>query len=385
MEAVAFGHLPDRQFLLKHNLLRAEAHCIELDHEQEREVVEAGRDGRHPDDVEIADLQELGDQERCGTEHGRRYDGAETACGEQATGSVFFEPGLFQHRPRHRADHHGRRNAGTRRSAQQKRRGHDRTAGARGLAAHDRQREIDKEFSRTRMLKDGSVDREHDDQCGRHVDRDAKYSFERNEQMPNQARNIETTVGPWRRQMRAEHRVGNEQNRDHRHDRPRGASCCFEHENDKDGAEDDIPAIGHRRTIQEIVSAPERIDNDTDASERRNHVEPLHMIPEPRGERKQHEAEREHESNVDIAQLLRGYDVVGGIKVEHRHRDRDRGHGCSNPAREPVGSAFFLLNVFFGFAELFFGNNLRFRARFYFFDHRPLTPAAVCPAFRKRG
>ena len=95
------------------------------------------------------------------------------------------------------------------------------------------------------------------------------------------------------------------------------------------------------------------------------------------GERKQQEAQQQHERDVDVAQLLRRDDVVGRIKVEQRHRDGDAGHGDAHPAREPVGGAFFLLDVFLRLAELFFGNDLRFSAGFDFFRHRSLTPVAV--------
>ena len=80
---------------------------------------------------------------------------------------------------------------------------------------------------------------------------------------------------------------------------------------------------------------------------------------------------------MDVAQFLRRYDVVGRVEVKQRHRDGDAGHGNAHPAREPVGGAFFLLDVFLRLAELFFGNDLRFSAGFDFFRHRSLTPVAV--------
>ena len=136
MESVSLCHLPDGHLRLEHHLVRAETQRVEFDHEQQREVVEAGRDGRHPDHVEIADLQKLGDQESGGAQHRRRDDGAKSAGRQQSTGGVFLEPGFGQHRIGDRADHHRRGDAGARRAAEQERGSHHRAARARWLAAH---------------------------------------------------------------------------------------------------------------------------------------------------------------------------------------------------------------------------------------------------------
>ena len=71
--------------------------------------------------------------------------------------------------------------------------------------------------------------------------------------------------------------------------------------------------------------------------------------------------------------------------MEQRHRDGDSGHDDADPARKPVGGAFFLLNVFFGLAQLFFGNNLRARARPRVFRHRPLAWQRCHPAFGRHA
>ena len=57
------------------------------------EVVEAGRDRRHPDHFEIADLEKFGDQERGGAENRRRDDRAEPAGREQPAGGILLEAG----------------------------------------------------------------------------------------------------------------------------------------------------------------------------------------------------------------------------------------------------------------------------------------------------
>jgi hypothetical protein len=66
--------------------------------------------------------------------------------------------------------------------------------------------------------------------------------------------------------------------------------------------------------------------------------------------------------------------------MEQRHGDRDRRDGHSHPARKAVGGALFLLDIFLGLAELFFGNDLRFGARLDVFRHCPLAWKRCDPA-----
>ena len=107
------------------------------------------------------------------------------------------------------------------------------------------------------------------------------------------------------------------------------------------------------------------------------------MVAETRGERKQKKAQQQHERDVDVAQLLRRHDVVGSIEMEQRHHDGDAGHRNANPAGEPIGGTFFLLDVFLGLAQLLFGNDLRVHARFYFFRHSsPRLLAVFEPALQ---
>ena len=188
MKAVAPRHLPQRELLLEVHGLRVEPLGVELDHEQQRQVVEAGRDDRHPDHVEVADLEELGDQEGGGAQHRRRDDGAEPAGREQAAGGVLLEARPLHQRIGDGADRHRGGDAGAGRTAEQERRQHHRAAGAVGLVAHQRHREVDEEFSGAGMLQERAVDREQDDQRGRHVDRNAENALERDEQMADELR-----------------------------------------------------------------------------------------------------------------------------------------------------------------------------------------------------
>ncbi len=186
MEAVTLRHFTKRHFRPEVDVTRAEAFGVELHHDEKRQVVKTGRDGGHPDHVEIADLEEFRDQERRGAQHRRRQDGAEAARRQQSAGRVLLEAGFLHHRIGDGADHHGGGDAGSRGAAKQERRQHHGAPGAVRLAAHQRQREIDEEFSRAGLLKERAEDREQDDQRRRHIDRDAKDAFERNEEVTDQ-------------------------------------------------------------------------------------------------------------------------------------------------------------------------------------------------------
>jgi hypothetical protein len=59
-----------------------------FNHEERPEVIEEGRDAHHHDDIPEGDIQELHD-EKCGCPHeGRRNDGPDAPCGDQACSHV---------------------------------------------------------------------------------------------------------------------------------------------------------------------------------------------------------------------------------------------------------------------------------------------------------
>ena len=171
--------------------------------------------------------------------------------------------------------------------------------------------------------------------------------------MADHARQAEPAVGPRRRQIGAEHRISQKHHRHNRHDRAGGAARGFEHQQDEDAAKDHVPAVRHRGAIHEVVAAVQRVANDADAGDGRDHVEPLNAIAEAAGEREQQEAQQQHEGDVDVAQLLGRDDVVGGVEMEQRHDDGDAGDQHPRQAGEPIAGALFLLDVFFGLAQAF--------------------------------
>ena len=363
VEAVALGHCAERHLRCEVDVTRMEALGVEFDHDQQREIIETGRDGGHPDHVEIADLEKLRDQERRSAQHWRRQDGAEPARGEKAAGRVFLEAGLLHHRIRDCADHHGRGDARSRRPAEQERRQDHGASGAVRLAAHHRQREVDEEFSGARLLEKRPEDREQDNECRGHIDSDAKDALERDEEVANKPRQIVSAMCPGRGEIWTEHRVGDEQDGDHGHDRAGGAACRFEDEDDENHADDHVPAVGRRGAVGEIVAAPQSVNDGCDGENAGKYVPPAHAVTEARGQRKQQEGEQQRERDVGVAKLLRRNDRVGRIEMKQAHRDGDVGDSLARQPAEPVGRAFIRFDEFLSLAQSLIGNDRRVIAR----------------------
>ncbi len=82
---------------------------ISLDHQQDRQVVEHRRDARHHQDLQVRDLEELGDEECCRTERRRRDEGPMPAAERMAPASADSRRPSTGATPR--SQHHGRGHA----------------------------------------------------------------------------------------------------------------------------------------------------------------------------------------------------------------------------------------------------------------------------------
>ncbi len=378
VEAVAARQFPQRIFGNVGLAAHAVALAVEFHHEEQRQVVKDGRDGRHPDHVEIADLEEFGDQERRGTENRRRDDGAEPACRQQTAGGILLEAGLLHHRIGNGADRDRGRHARPRRPAEQKRRQHDRASGGVGRPSHQRHREVDEELAGAGLLQERAEDREqHDQGCG-YVDRDAEDAFQRDEQMSDQRVQPVAAVIPGWRKPGPGPRIGDEQKRDDRYDRTDGAARRLDQQDDEGDTEDHVGVVGSGRAVGEILAANDRVDQDADTGQAGDHVPPADAVAKARGGREHQKRQQQHEGDVGVAQFLGRNDLVGGIEVEQRHRDRDHGHDDSGPAQQAIGGALFLLDEFLGLAQAFGLAAILREIRLRFLRH----PSPVAFSFR---
>ena len=270
MEPVALAQVPDRVDALEGDVAHAVLARVDLDHQEQRQVEQQRRDARHQQHVEVRDLQELGDQEGGRAEHRRRDDRAEPAGGEQSAGGVLLVADLLEHRVGDRAERHRGRDARARRPAEQERREHDGAAGAGRLAAHRREREVEEELARARVLQERAVDREQDDQRRGHVDGDAEDALERHVEDADQAADLVALVRPWRRQPRAGERVDDEARRVITGMiQPVVRRIASSTSRIRRDAEGDVPVVRRGVAVGEVVAALDRVDDDGDRQRRR--------------------------------------------------------------------------------------------------------------------
>ena len=97
VEPALLDHPPRIPSRPRLDLLDAELARVELDHQEETQVVEQGRDGGHPDDLHVGDLEVLGDQEGGCAEHRRRDDRAQATGGEQTSRRILPIARLREH------------------------------------------------------------------------------------------------------------------------------------------------------------------------------------------------------------------------------------------------------------------------------------------------
>jgi hypothetical protein len=186
-----------------------------------------------------------------------------------------------------------------------------------------------------------NIDREQDDQGRRHIDRDAENAFQRNEEVADQTGQVVAAMCPRRRQVRPEHRIGNEQYRHHRHDQAGGAPCRLQQQHNKDHADDDVPAVGHGGAVGEIVTAPQGIDDCGNRKNAGHDVPPAHTVAKPRRQREQQEAQHQRECDVGVAKFLGRNDGVGRVQMKQAHHDGNGGRNSPWPAHQAVGRALF--------------------------------------------
>ncbi len=380
MVPVLLRELPRGLGHLERRLAHAVLARVQLDHEEEREVVEHRRDRRHLDDLEVRDLQVLGDDERGGSQHRRREDRAQASGGEQPARGVLSVARFLEHRPRHRANRYRGCDTGARRAAQQER-GKDHGAPrARRLAAEEGERKIEEEPARPRVLQERAVDGEEDDQCRGHVDRGAEDALERHEHVADQPRDVVAAVRPWRGQVRAGEGVGDEAADDHRHDPARGAPRGLDHERDHRHAEHHVEARGPGVAVGEAVAALDHVDDCGDGHQREDHVPPHEAVAVALGDREQHVRQEQHDADVDVAQVVGAYDRVGGVEVEGGARDRNGDEEAGEPAAVAVEAPLLLLDELLDLLELL----LRELRGHWIRRARAVPRAARCRRCRRR-
>ena len=226
-------------------------------------------------------------------------------------------------------------------------------------AAHRREREVDEELAGARVLQERAVDGEQDDQRRGNGDRRAVDALERHVHVADEPRQLVALVGPRRRQEGAEEGVEQEAERDHRHDPAGGAAHRLEDQHRQRDAENDVPAVGQDRAVEEVVPAGDEVHGAGHAGEREQPVPPHDAVAVAPRDRENEEREEQHERDVDRPQVLRAHDGVGGVKVKERHRHRNGGDEDGEHARELVVDTLLALDHLLGAMQRFFADLLR--------------------------
>ena len=251
---------------------------------------------------------------------------------------------LGEHRPGHRADRHGRRDAGAGRPAEQERREHNGASRARVLAAHRGEAPVEEELAGARLLQERAVDREQDDERARDVDRGAEDPLERLVEESRQARDVVAAVRPLAGQPRPGERVGDESADDAGHDPSGRAAAGLEHEHDERDAEERVRGARHHVAVPDVVTAREEVGDRREAEHRADDVPPHEAVAIARGDREQQEHEHQHEADVHRAQHLRRHDVDGRVQVVEAHDDEQRRRQRREQAAEAARRALVLLD-----------------------------------------
>ena len=374
MEPVPARELPHRLQRLDRYRRHTELEHVELDHHEQRQVVEDGGHRRHQNDVEVADLQELGDEKCRGAQHGRRNDRAEAARGEQPAGGLLAVARADEHRVGDRSDRHGGRNARARRPAEQKRREYDGASRAGMLAAHRGEAEIEEELARAGMLQERAVDREQNDERRRHLDRRAEDTFERLIQKSRHAGQVVASMRPLPGQPRTDEGVDEEGKDDAADDPAHGAAAGFEHQQHEGDAEEHIQGRRYDVAVPDVVAAVEQVEDGRYPEHSANDVPPHQPIAKARRDRKQEIDEEQHEADVHRPQHLRRHDLHRRVQVEEAHRDQQRRRDAVEPALEAADCAFRLFDEFFGFLQPLVGDErlVRWRCRAVVVGHGPV-------------
>ena len=189
--------------------------------------------------------------------------------------------------------------------------------------------------------------------------------------MAGEPRDVVAAVRPRRREMRAHHRVDDEQDHDKGHDPARRPARGLQDQHDEGHAENLVPHHRGGRAIAEIVAPVEHVADDHHAEERAGDVPPHDAVAEAGQDREHEKRQEEGKPDVHRTQDLRRHDRVGRIQVKERHDHRNGGQAHCQPARELVGRALFLFDELLGLFQGLFADDDIAVCRLFIFRHIP--------------
>ncbi|GBD28777.1 hypothetical protein HRbin31_00798 [bacterium HR31] len=291
---------------------------VQLDHQEDGEVVqERGNDGQYQH-LKVGDLQDLRDDEGRSSQDGRGDHGADPARGEQPTGGLGVVAGPPQQRVGDGSHGDGGGYPAAGRATQEERGHRDGLPRARASAAHQGEGQVHEVLAGARLLQEGAVDGEQNDEARGDVQGDAENPLQPHVQVPDDPVEVVAPVRPGLREQVAHERVAHKGHGEE-HERPAGgASGGLQHRQDGEDSEHDVVRVGHHLAVHEPLEVPEY---PAQAEDRGQHEQDIHRVdpavrafPPRVQQERQGQDEEQVPGQVDLPDVrrLRGPQVVQG-------------------------------------------------------------------------
>jgi hypothetical protein len=158
-------------------------------------------------------------------------------------------------------------------------------------------------------------------------------------------------MGPGLRQVGAPIGIGQEHQRDDRHDQAGRPPRRLQDEDDERDADDDVHAFGQDRALAEIRALRNDIGDDREAQRGEDIVPDVNAVAKPVRRRKQQEDQEQDQPDMDRPEDIGRYDRPGGVEVEQRDGGRQQRERKAEPPRQLVGAALFLFDIALRFVE----------------------------------
>ncbi len=304
---------------------------------------------------EVADAQELGDQEGRGPHHRRGRDRAHAARGQEPAGVVAVVAGLGQHRIGDRADRDGVGHPGARGHCQEVGGGDDGAAGRGGLAAHRGEGKVHVEFARTADGQEGAEDAEPGDDGRADVDRHPEDPFERHVHVADDALEVVAAVRPRGGQPGADVGVGQEQDTGDRHDQPGRAPGGLQDQQQEEDPQHHVGRLGGHGAVDEVLEVDQHPADAGEPESGEREVDPGDPALVPRPHRVVEEAERKQQRDEDAANDLSRHGHDRGVERKERHPQGERGDDLVPQPLDVAGGPFLLFHQLFELLLLVLG------------------------------
>ena len=140
------------------------------------------------------------------------------------------------------------------------------------------------------------------------------------------------------------------------HDPAGRATRRLKNQQNEHRTEDQVPAIGRRVAIPEVVTAHEQIHYGRHTEQRENDIPRHQAIAKAARDREQQKDQQQHEADMNRPQYLRLHDPHCRVHVEQRHCDEEDRRQAGKPAAISADRTFILLDVLLRLAQGFVGN-----------------------------